>query len=147
MCYRGEFDPPERLSDGAAAHLCGPPWQDWPRDPPLRNIVRRQHFSSVPPLTRGCVLIGPLDLEWTLCIIAMAFVIEVREVKGANGVGVHARTLQPSQFSNIWGVKQAASEGEDSSCLHACVFVGDSWTCLIIIPLKSGHIFPYSTYC
>lgn len=71
----------------------------------LQPICEDHHDSTdpekaalfpTPPLTHGCVCSGPVYLEWTVCITALAFVIEASEVKGANGVGVHAKTIQPS---------------------------------------------------
>lgn len=63
--YGGEFDPLEGLSDGAAAHLCGPPWQERPGE-----------GSTFPPYPRWpmgvcavglCTESGPcVSLPWRL---------------------------------------------------------------------------------
>lgn len=59
------------------------------------NTVRGQHFPPHPPLTYGCVLVGPLYQVGILCIVTMAVypVIEVSEVKRASGAGGHPKTM------------------------------------------------------
>lgn len=108
--YRGESDPRERLSDWAAAHLCGPPWQSWSRAFPLGNTVRGQHSCTIPPLTCGCACWASVP-KGSCVLLPWQVTWWVRW----RGQVVQEFTLQLcSQVSNIWGVKQAASQSEDT---------------------------------
>lgn len=64
-----------------------------------RTDPEKAALSSTPPLTHGGVRSGPLHLEWAVRTTALAFVIEVSEVKGQMEWEF---LLKPfSQFSNI----------------------------------------------
>lgn len=94
---RGEADPQEGLSDGAAAHLWRPPWQvsHGAFQPGNAVSVRGGHTSTTYPLTCSWAHWASLP-NGILCIVTMTghLVIEVGEVKRVSEAGVQSKTME-----------------------------------------------------
>lgn len=65
-------------------------------NPETLPVSEGKHYSTIPPLTHGCVCWAASVQSGIVCIVTMAghSVIEVSEVKRVSGAKVHPQTVE-----------------------------------------------------